>query len=124
MHELAICQALMSQIETIARDNKASRITSITLGIGQLSGVEEKLLRHAYPIASAGTVAESAELIIQSSPICVRCSICGKESTAEPNQLVCGFCNDWHTELISGDELLLIRVELDKKKDTSPDGLH
>jgi hydrogenase nickel incorporation protein HypA/HybF len=48
MHELAICQALMSQIETIARDNQASRITSITLGIGQLSGVEEKLLRHAY----------------------------------------------------------------------------
>jgi hydrogenase nickel incorporation protein HypA/HybF len=124
MHELAICQALMSQIETIARDNQASRITSITLGIGQLSGVEEKLLRHAYPVASAGTVAESAELIIQSSPICVRCSICGKESTAEPNRLVCGFCNDWHTELISGDELLLIRVELDKKKGCSPDALH
>ena len=114
----------MSQIETIARDNKASRIRSITLGIGQLSGVEEKLLRHAYPVASAGTVAENAELIIQSSPICVRCSTCGKQSTAKPNRLVCGHCNDWHTELISGDELLLIRVELDKNKGTSAEALH
>ena len=32
MHELAICQALMSQVETIAHDNHAVRVTSITVG--------------------------------------------------------------------------------------------
>jgi len=118
MHELAICQALIAQVETIAHDNDASRIASITLGMGPLSGVEARLLNHAYPVASAGTIAEGAELIIQSTPVCVRCTSCGTESTAEPNRLLCGHCNDWRTELISGDELLLIRVELDKRDES------
>lgn len=110
----------MSQIETIARDNHASQVVSITLGMGQLSGVEERLLKHAYPVASAGTIAEGAQLIIRSTPACVRCTTCGKESTVTPNHLVCGHCNDWRTELISGDELLLIQVELDTQDDFEP----
>ena len=108
----------MTQVEKIAHDNDASRIASITLGMGPLSGVEARLLNHAYPVASAGTIAEGAELIIQSIPVCVRCTSCGTESTAEPNRLLCGHCNDWRTELISGDELLLIRVELDKRDES------
>lgn len=119
MHELAICQALMTQIETIARDNLATKVASITLGVGPLSGVEEVLLKHAYPVASAGTVAEGAELIIRPTPIRVKCTSCDKESSAEPNRLVCGHCNDWRTELISGDELLLIQLELDKADETA-----
>ena len=116
MHELAICQALISQVETIARDNHAVRVVSITLGIGQLSGVEERLLKHAYPVASAGTVAEGAELIIRSTPVRVHCSSCGKESDVKPNRLVCGHCKNWRTRLISGDELLLMQVEMDKQE--------
>lgn len=108
----------MTQIETIARDNLATRVVSITLGVGPLSGVEERLLKHAYPVASAGSVAEDAELIIRSSPIRVKCRSCGKESDAEPNRLVCGYCNDWQTDLVSGDELLLIQLELDKADET------
>jgi hydrogenase nickel incorporation protein HypA/HybF len=114
MHELAICQALMSQVETIARDNRATRITAITLGLGPLAGVEPKLLQHAYPIASAGTLAEDAELLIEATPVRVRCSRCKADSEARPNRLVCGRCGDWRTELLSGDELLLISVELDR----------
>ena len=114
MHELAICQALMSQVETIARENAALRVTAITLGMGPLSGVEEQLLKNAYPIATAGTIADGAELFIHPAAVRVRCSECGKESEATPNRLICAHCKNWRTELISGDELLLIRVELDK----------
>jgi hydrogenase nickel incorporation protein HypA/HybF len=28
------------------------------------------------------------------------------------NRLLCGACGDWHTQVISGDELLLESVEL------------
>jgi hydrogenase nickel incorporation protein HypA/HybF len=118
MHELAICQALMSQVETIARENRAVEVTSITLGMGQLSGVEERLLKHAYPVASAGTVAEDAELIISSTPVRVKCEACGKESEAAPNRLLCGYCENWRTQVISGDELLLLQVELVKQEDS------
>jgi hydrogenase nickel incorporation protein HypA/HybF len=124
MHELAICQALMSQVETIARDNHAARVIAITVGMGPLSGVEEQLLKNAYPIASADTVAAEAELVIQLSPVRVRCSSCNKESTVAANRLICNHCGDWRTELLSGDELILLRVELDKPEQLAATALH
>ena len=114
----------MTQVETIARDNHAERVTAITVGMGPLAGVEEQLLKNAYPVASAGTVAADAELIIQLTPVRVRCSCCNKESTVPANRLVCALCSDWRTELVSGDELLLIRVELDKPEQLTAAALH
>ena len=116
MHELAVCQALMQQVEAVAAEHKAARVVSITLGIGPLSGVEEELLKHAYPVASAGTVADGAELEIRTTPVRVRCKTCGEESDASVNRLVCSHCGDWKTELISGDELVLMTVELKRQK--------
>ncbi len=117
MHELAICQALMNQVESIAAERDAVQVVSIVIGMGPLSGVEEQLLKHAYPVASAGTVAEGAKLIIESLPVRVKCKQCGQESDALPNKLVCKHCGDWRTTLISGDEMMLMRIELE----TDPD---
>lgn len=122
MHELALCQAMMTQVESIAREHRASRVTSITLGVGPLAGVEAQLLRHAYPVASAGTVAEGAELVIEATPVRVHCGRCNEDSDALVNRLVCGRCGDWRTELVSGDELMLVSVELDKAHPSSPEG--
>ena len=114
----------MSQVETIASDNHASRVTAIHLGVGPLSGVEGELLKNAYPMASANTVAEDAELLIRLMPVCVLCTRCEKESEVKPNRLVCGHCGDWRTKLISGDELLLMRVELEKSAIADPGAVH
>jgi hydrogenase nickel incorporation protein HypA/HybF len=124
MHELAICQSLMEQVESIANERDAKCVTSITIGIGPLSGVEFQLLKNAYPIASAGTVAEDAELIIEHLPIKVRCNQCGAESDALPNKLTCKQCGDWRTTLISGDEMMLMSLELEKQKDSATDVVH
>ena len=124
MHELAICQSLMDQIETIAAERNARCVTSIVVGMGPLSGVEAQLLKNAYPVASAGTIAEDAELIIEYLPIRVKCSQCGSESDALPNKLVCKQCGDWRTTLVSGDELLLMSVELERSKEPVSGVLH
>ena len=113
MHELAICQALMNQVESIAAERNARSVVSIVVGMGPLSGVEAQLLKHAYPVASAGTVAEGAELVIENLPVRIKCTQCGNESDALPNKLVCKACGDWRTTLISGDELMLMRIELE-----------
>lgn len=122
MHELAICQSLMDQIENIALERNARTVTTIIVGMGPLSGVEAQLLKNAYPIASAGTIAEHAELIIEDLPVRVSCSKCGSESEALPNKLICKQCGDWQTTLVSGDELLLMSVELEKEP--APEMLH
>ena len=120
MHELAICQSLMDQVETIALERNAQSVTLIVVAMGPLSGVEAQLLKNAYPLASAGTVAENAELVIEYLPIRVRCTQCDSESDALPNKLVCKQCGDWRTTLISGDELMLMSVELEKSEESTP----
>ena len=122
MHELAICQSLMNQVESLALEHRAQRVTEIVVAIGPLSGVEARLLKNAYPLASAGTVAQQAELIIENLPIRVQCSICNSESDALPNKLVCNKCGDWRTTLVSGDELLLMSVELEKSSQAGAAG--
>mgnify|MGYP002713214621 CR=1 FL=1 len=124
MHELAICQSLIEQVEQIAEERAARSVTSITVGMGPLSGVEVQLLKNANPVASAGTIAEDAELVIEHLPIRVRCSQCGTESDALPNKLTCKQCGDWRTTLISGDEMMLMSLELEKVKASEAETLH
>ena len=119
MHELAICQALMNQVESIAAERNARSVVSIVVGMGPLSGVEAQLLKHAYPVASAGTIAEGARLVVENLPVRIKCTQCGNESDALPNKLVCKACGDWRTTLISGDELILLRVELETETEQS-----
>lgn len=111
MHELAICQALIAEVGNIAR-SKQARVSEVRVGIGPLSGVEPELLAQAYPLACAGTAAEGSRLAIESSVVRVRCRDCGAETIVAPNRLVCGTCGIWRTEILTGDEMLLLRVEL------------
>lgn len=112
MHELAICQALVSQVEGVAGP-RAARVRQVRIGVGALSGVEPQLLQFAYPLACAGTQAEGSQLVIERTELRVRCRGCGAETAAAPNRLLCGSCGDWRTDLLSGDELLLLTVELE-----------
>jgi hydrogenase nickel incorporation protein HypA/HybF len=113
MHELSVCQALIRQVQDLAREHRAAAVISVKVQIGPLSGVEPDLLRQAFPLASAGSVAETAQLVIERLPIRVHCESCGAETAAEVNKLICGACGDWHTRLLSGDEMLLASVELE-----------
>ena len=120
MHELAVCQGLLSQVEDIAARENAARVDLIRLRIGPLSGVVPELLQNAFSIARAGTVADTATLAIDELPIRIRCSQCGSESEATANRLLCGQCGDYRTQLLSGDELLLASVELTRETEPTP----
>jgi len=112
MHEMSICQALMDQVEKIAKEQGASRVDSIVLSIGPLSGVEPELLSRAYEVARLQTVAENAPLEIETGAIEVECRSCGASGEAKVNRLLCPSCGDWQVNLIKGDELLLLRLEV------------
>jgi len=112
MHELSICQALLDQVEGIARKHGATRVERILLKVGPLSGVEPVLIQHAYTLAAAGTIAETAELVIETAEVRVHCTVCGVESPAAPNRLLCAACGSFQTRLVSGDEMLLAQLEM------------
>lgn len=115
MHELSVCRAMLGQVSAIAAQQRAAAVAKITLRIGPLSGVEPRLVRDAFPIARRGTVAERAELVIEQPPVRVYCLRCGAKSDCTPNRLLCSACGDARTQLLSGDELLLVNMELTPK---------
>jgi hydrogenase nickel incorporation protein HypA/HybF len=115
MHELSVCQAMLNQVAEIATRERAREVNRVVIQIGLLSGVVPELLQQAFTTAQVGTIAEHAELLIETQPIRVLCLQCGKESEAKANRLICGECGDYRTQLISGDELLLASVELTRE---------
>lgn len=112
MHEFSICQALVAQVEQIAISHGALKVQSVKLRVGPLSGVELPLLEHAYPFASAGTLAEGSILEIERAPLKVNCEACGLDSKVKPNLLTCRMCGSCMTRVVSGEELMLMSVEL------------
>ena len=112
MHELSVCQALVARLDELARQRGARRVARVWLDIGPLAGIEVPLLEQAWPLAAAGGVAEGAELRVEVAPLRVRCSSCGRDSDVVPNRLSCAHCGSGRTRLLSGDELVLNRVEL------------
>ena len=120
MHELAVAQALVEQVDSVIRQHNASSASLIRVRIGPLAGVVPELLSSAFPLAAAGSRMEHAELDLVAAPIKVRCQTCGAETEAPMNRLICGACGDWHTEVVSGDELLLESVELETTSSLAP----
>jgi hydrogenase nickel incorporation protein HypA/HybF len=113
VHELSVCQALVQQLETVSAANGGGTVALVRLRIGPLSGVEGPLLQRAFPLATAGTIAEGAELVIETAGVVVQCNECGATSDATPNRMLCGACNSYRVRMVSGDEMLLESVELE-----------
>lgn len=124
MHELAICQSLVDQLNGIADEHPGKVITTIHLQIGPLSGVVPKLLQNAFPLASAGSAAESAQLVFEDSQITVHCDQCGHDTHSKTNNLVCSHCGNWQTQLVSGDELMLQQVVMESPEDLPKPTIH
>lgn len=113
MHEMSVCLALLREVQTVAAEHQAQRVYCIQVQIGPLAGVEPDLLAQAFPLACAGSIADHARLILQPAPVRVRCLRCQAESETTVQALSCAHCGHTHTQLLSGDELLLTGVELD-----------
>jgi hydrogenase nickel incorporation protein HypA/HybF len=111
MHEIAICQALISRINNLAEQHGGATLERIVLRVGPLSGAEPELLRHAFPLVAEGSVAASAALDIEMSPVEILCRHCGTKAVVSAAALSCPGCGGWQTVLLTGDELILQRLE-------------
>lgn len=113
MHELSIGRAMLEQATSIMLQQRATAVTTITLQIGPLSGVEPALLVTAYEQLRIDTVAENANLIIHAMPVRIWCEFCQSSPDVVPaGRLACPRCGNMRTMLIGGDEMLLEAVDL------------
>jgi len=120
VHELSLCMNLVDQLTELASQHGATSVARIEVQVGALSGIEARLLEDAFPFACAGTVAESAVLAVELVRPRIRCRHCLREADAAPNRLVCNSCGSFDTELLSGQDLILSRVELVRETPAPP----
>ncbi len=113
IHELSIALSLLDEIGDAAAREGASRVTSVRLRIGRLSGVTADALTFAWDLARADTVASEAELRIEEIPVTVMCAQCRREG--EPREgggLICNACGAPAPTILRGRELELVAMEV------------
>ena len=111
MHEFSLIQALLDRVETEARARRAASVSRLSVSIGTQAGVERHLFASAYDVCRRGTICEKAELEIVTVEARFACRLCGRE--VEPGEVLC--CPDCGApaRLLSGDEIVLDRIELE-----------
>jgi len=112
VHELGIAQALVEQIEEVRAAHEGRAVVSAGLRIGSWRLVVKDSLEFYYDVLTRGTALEGSRLQIEMVEATSRCSRCGEVFTAEAPLLVCPACGGPGGELLTGQELNLVSVEL------------
>ena len=118
MHELSIAHAVVSTVLD-ALPSPAPRVTRVRLRIGALSGVVPQALEFAYDVAAEGTPLADAALVIERSPIVIRCSTCGEQELASAQDFTCPQCQLPCGDVVSGREMEIVDITLDDTADES-----
>ena len=114
MHELSLVQALVEQVEQIRTREKAETVSSITVNIGALSGVDRDAFEFAFPLVVEGTAAAGAVLMIAETPAEVTCEQCGERSQPDLDDFHCAKCESRRVRITAGRDFLIQSVELRK----------
>ena len=111
MHEIAISEALLDQLVTLAGQHRWTRLSKVWVRMGLLSGVVPEALEFSFAALAAGTVAEGAELVLEILPGRFTCGGCG-EIDLPRMEFACPRCGGPLHLLKAGRELMLSGVEL------------
>jgi hydrogenase nickel incorporation protein HypA/HybF len=65
MHEFSLIKDLIHKITTIAHEQHASKVLSVTVKLGALSHISPDHFREHFIHASHGTIAEGAQINIE-----------------------------------------------------------
>jgi hydrogenase nickel incorporation protein HypA/HybF len=110
VHELSIADAIL---QTTARCAGGRRVARIELKVGHLRQIVPSALEFGFALVAEGTLAEGAELNIETVPARVSCRRCAAESVVSAFPLGCRSCNSLQVEVIAGDELFVDALELE-----------
>lgn len=115
MHEISLVQGLFQQLADLARQNNMTKVVTVTMQIGPLSGVVADSFQFGFDILSAeDELVRGAELVINTTAVTYRCSKCGAttEGTADRPES-CTECKEVFLIAEGGDELILQKVEME-----------
>jgi hydrogenase nickel incorporation protein HypA/HybF len=108
MHELSITQSV---VDAVVEQMGDTRIDSVTLVVGRLSGIVPDSVQFCFDLCTPGTSLEGARLDIVEVPGEGRCRSCGAEVALQDFIALCG-CGSADLEISGGQDLKIQRVEV------------
>ena len=110
MHEVTAVQNMLSLVLDEAAKQGAVKVVRVSVKSGEWSTMDPDCVRSYFDQMAKGTIAEGAEVAIESVPVRFKCSECG--TAYSPAKLCCPMCSSKKGELISGREFHVESIEV------------
>jgi hydrogenase nickel incorporation protein HypA/HybF len=112
MHELSIAQSIVDVVRQHLPIDERRPVKYVTLRLGDFTGIAPASLEYCFEMASEGTAVQGARLKIKNVPILCGCKKCGSDFESGRYITICTNCGNAGVELISGNEMDVVEVEL------------
>lgn len=113
MHEMSLAEGVLQLIEDAAEREGFSRVRTVWIEIGGLSGVEPEALAFCFDAVSRGSLVEGATLEIVHVPGTGRCLECGKDTELSAVYDACMHCGAVPVTVTGGTEMRVKELEVD-----------
>ncbi len=113
MHEYHIVESIVKEALKKAESFKAKKITSVTLVMGELSGLQEESVRMYFNNLAKENLLEGAKLIIKPSKSKLKCKDCGNLFEHEKSNFNCPKCCGLGILVNSGKEFYIDNIEIE-----------
>ncbi|MBM4387708.1 MAG: hydrogenase maturation nickel metallochaperone HypA [Deltaproteobacteria bacterium] len=113
MHELSVANSLAEQLLKLLKDNGGGRVVSALISIGELGCVNRDSLKFSFEIVNKDTVLETCRLEFLNVPAKLKCHSCCFVFEGMQREK-CPVCDCENFFVISGKEVVLERVEIEK----------
>lgn len=113
MHELSISLKTIDLVVEQAQKHHYRKVTKITLSVGVLSCIEPEALRTGLEMASRETIAQDAEVVIETLPAIAVCQGCRHQFAIDNYQDSCPQCHSYQLTVQQGEELQVKHIEVE-----------
>ncbi len=110
MHEVSICQSILSTIEDEFDSGALENIREIHLKVGMLSCIEPDVLKHVFKYIKADGPFQNSELYVELVEVSAECENCGEKFKVEQYKFICPNCESPVANITEGKELLIHKI--------------
>ena len=112
MHELGTINYVIDTVEKLAVENQLTKVGSVTLEVGEVSGIIPHFLTDYWEYAKKKTTyLQEAELKIEIIPAVTYCEDCRGTYETITYGKICPHCGSEHTYLLQGNECSIKEIE-------------
>jgi len=112
MHEMSIVEALIDAVRAETSTHPGAQVQIIRIRFGALRLIVPDTMKFCFQAATRDTDLAGATLEIEQLPARAKCRQCQAEFAVEDNWFQCPHCAAADGELLAGNELDLVGIEL------------